>query len=182
MTFQMDLQAWRDSGEAWMKHGLRLERLWVSWKPLGYKSPQDTGKCRLVCALLPTLVSFQPSSYLPILLSVSLSLQWSIFLSLYSPDTQARDTHYNFFLVSSHSGTDMKVCFLLCVVWVSLLIWTSDVGQLGAVITLPDVDLHWVTEPSPRRRFTSCTPWSSPTLWQHGAHLMRGRRRGQHWH
>ena len=27
MTFQMDLQAWRDSGEAWMKHGLRLERL-----------------------------------------------------------------------------------------------------------------------------------------------------------
>ena len=93
MTFWMDILAQKDSGEAWRKGGLRLERLLVSWKTLGHKSPPDRGKCRLVCALLPALVSSQPSSHLPILTSVSVSLQRSIFPSLCFPMEKAMAPH-----------------------------------------------------------------------------------------
>jgi len=90
MIFGMDLQARRYSGDAWRKGGLRLERLCVSWKHLGHKSPLDRGKCRLVCALLPVLVSSQPSSCLPIRFSVTISLQRFLFPSVCIPGTQAR--------------------------------------------------------------------------------------------
>ena len=46
-----------------------------------------------------------------------------IFASHCIPGTQARNTSYSFILVSSHSGTDMKVQFLLCVVWVLCWLW-----------------------------------------------------------
>ena len=137
ITFRMFLQALRDYGEACSKAGLRLERLWVSWKALGHKSPPDTSKRRLVCALFPVLVSSQPPSSLSILFFFfCLYIPPVIYLSIY---LYPRDTGYNCVLVSRHSVTDMKVQFLLCVVWVSLLIQTSDLGQLWAAITLPDV-------------------------------------------
>ena len=141
MTSGMVLQALRDSGEACSKGGLRLERLWVSWKDLGRKSPPDTSKCRLVClaSCAGVLSAFllPPHSFL--FFSVSISLQRSIYPSICIPGTPARDIGYNCVLVSSHSGTDMKIQFLLCVVWVSLLIWTSNLGQIWAAIMLPDV-------------------------------------------
>ena len=58
-----------------------------------------------------------------------------IYPSICIPGTLAKDIGYN----CIHSGTDMKIQFLLCVVWVSLLIWKSYLGQLWAAITLPDV-------------------------------------------
>ena len=39
-----------------------------------------------------------------------------IYPSICIPGTQARDTGYSCILVSSHSGTDVKVGFMLCVV------------------------------------------------------------------
>ena len=52
-------------------------------------------------------------------------------------------------------------------------------GSTGAAITLPDVDLLLVTEPSPRRWHTTIfIPWSSPMLWQHGAHISWGKDEG----
>ena len=180
MSLRMVLQAFRDSGEACSKGGLRLERLWISWKALGHKSPPDTSKCKLVCALLPVLVSSQPSSSLPFFFffSVSISLQRLIYPSICIPGIQARDTGYNCILVSCHSVTDKKVRFLLCVVWVSLLIHTSELGQLWAAITLPDVRFtRWLTQVPENDPPQFLHPGPALCFWQHGTHQMRGKRR-----
>ena len=75
MTFGMVLLALRDSGEACSKGGLRLERLRVSWKALGHKSPPDTSKCRLVC----------PASCAGVLSAFLLPPHSCLFFSLYIP-------------------------------------------------------------------------------------------------
>ena len=162
-------QGWTQTGEA--VNILEGPRAQVSSR---HKQMQAS-LCLASCAGVLSAFLLSPFFFF---FSVSISLQRLIYPSICIPGIQARDTGYNCILVSCHSVTDKKVRFLLCVVWVSLLIHTSELGQLWAAITLPDVRFtRWLTQVPENDPPQFLHPGPALCFWQHGTHQMRGKRR-----